>query len=74
MNPYHNLPLGQRSLQRLVDQFNADESLWRSLETKRVLRRTRHLELSWAQREILDYLDWVRRQPLQEYIGFFKGR
>ncbi len=74
MNPYHNLPSGQRALQQLVNQFNADESLWWSLEAKRLSRRTRHLGLSRAQREILDFLDWVRGHPLAECIGFFNRR
>jgi len=39
MNPLHNLPANQRDLQRRVDQWNADEALWRSLEPKRRLRR-----------------------------------
>ncbi len=73
MNPYQNLPSGQRTPQRLVDQFNADESLWRSWEAKRLSRRTRHLRLSRVQREILDLLDWVGGQPLQECIGFLRG-
>jgi hypothetical protein len=32
MNPFYNLPTGQRDLQRRVDQWNADEALWRKLE------------------------------------------
>ena len=32
MNPYYNLPPEQRATQQLVDQFNADERLWRKLE------------------------------------------
>jgi hypothetical protein len=39
MNPYYNLPSEQRRTQRLVDQFNADEKLWRKLEPKRRARR-----------------------------------
>ncbi len=74
MKPYHNLPPGQRALQRLVDQFNVDESLWRRLETNRRSRRTRHLGPSRVQREILDFLDWVKGHPLAECIGIFKRR
>jgi hypothetical protein len=33
MNPFHNLPPHQRALQRLVDQWNADETLWRAVKT-----------------------------------------
>jgi hypothetical protein len=29
MNPYYNLPFEQRMTQRFVDQFNADERLWK---------------------------------------------
>ena len=57
-----------------MDRFNADESLWRLLEAKRLLRRTPHLGLSRAQREIRDFLDRVGEHPLQEYIGFLKGQ
>ena len=32
MNPYYNLPPEQRRTQRLVDQFNTDEKLWKKLE------------------------------------------
>ena len=39
MNPYSNLPPEQRPTQRLVDQFNADERLWKKLEPKRAARR-----------------------------------
>ena len=39
MNPYSNLPPEQRATQRLVDQFNADERLWKKLEPKRAARR-----------------------------------
>ena len=39
MNPYYNLPPEQRRTQRLVDQFNADEKLWKKLEPKRRARR-----------------------------------
>ncbi len=74
MNPYNNLPRRQRALQQLVNQFNVDEWLWRSLEAKRRLRRTRHLGLSRAQREILNFLDWVRGHPLAECIGIFDRR
>ena len=39
MNPYYNIPAGQRITQKIVDQFNADERLWQKLEPKRRLRR-----------------------------------
>jgi hypothetical protein len=39
MISYFNLPSAQRRTQRIVDQFNAAEELWRSLETKRLRRR-----------------------------------
>ncbi len=71
LTPIRNLPPDQRSLQRLVDQFNADESLWRSLEAKRLLQRTRNLGLSRVHREILDFLDWVGKRHLAECIGYF---
>ena len=46
MNPHYNLPPEQRAAQRLVDQFNADEALWRKLEPLRRLRRKAHPPLS----------------------------
>ena len=39
MNPYYNLPPEQRATQQLVDQFNADERLWKKLEAKWRARR-----------------------------------
>ena len=39
MNPYYNLPPGQRMTQHLVDQFNADERLWKKFEPRRRFRR-----------------------------------
>lgn len=39
MNPYYNLTPKQRFTQRLVDQFNADEHLWKKLAPRRRLRR-----------------------------------
>ena len=39
MNPYYNLPPEQRTIQRFVDHFNADEKLWKKLEPKRRARR-----------------------------------
>jgi hypothetical protein len=39
MNPFYNLPPTQRETQRFVDEFNADERLWRKLEPRRRARR-----------------------------------
>jgi hypothetical protein len=39
MSLYSNLPPDQRRVQRLVDQFNAEEELWRAFAVKRCLRR-----------------------------------
>ena len=35
MNPYYNLPPEQRAAQRLVDQYNSDAQLWKTVEPKR---------------------------------------
>jgi hypothetical protein len=39
MNPYYNLAPEQRPIQRLLDQFNAAQRLWKKLEPKRRARR-----------------------------------
>ena len=70
MNPYYNLPPQQRSTQRLVDQFNADEHLWRKLEPKRRLRRKLlRRRLSGKALKRLDLLDFAAARPPQDCIG-----
>ena len=74
MNPYSNLPPEQRPTQRLVDQFNADERLWRSLEPKRRARRKLLPKLSRRKRKKLDLLDFAKARPPQECIGVWVSR
>ncbi|MCZ6780073.1 MAG: hypothetical protein O7C73_00335 [Nitrospirae bacterium] len=69
MNPYYNLPPEQQCIQRLADQSNADEQLWRSLEGKRRLRRKRHPKMSARRRKLLDLLEFARARPPQNCIG-----
>jgi hypothetical protein len=68
MKPYFNLPLHQRNLQRLVDQFNSDEAVWRSLEKYRRLRR-KLLRLTRKQNEALDRLEFAAARPADDCIG-----
>lgn len=72
MRPYNNLPPPQRSIQRLTDQFNADERLWRSLAEKRGERRLRRKgqpRLSAKQHRLLDLLEFANARPPQDCIG-----
>lgn len=71
MNPYYNLPSGQRHGQQLVALFNADERLWRSLEGKRRLRRRLYPRISAKLRKQLDLLDFAKARPLQDCVGLF---
>ena len=74
MNPYYNLPPGQRWIQKLVAQFNADELLWRSLEGKRLLRRMLHPRIRAKRRKLLNLLDFAKARPPQDCIGEVEGR
>ena len=69
MNPYHNLPPEQGATQRLVDQFNADEWLWRKLEPRRRARRKLRPRLSRKNLKKLDLLDFTKARPPQDCIG-----
>jgi len=69
MNPFYNLPPEQRATQRLVDQFNADERLWRKLEPKRRARRKLQPRLSRKKRKNLDLLEFAKARPPQDCIG-----
>ena len=70
MNPYYNLPPGQRLTQHLVDQFNADERLWKKFEPRRRFRRkVLQRVLSRKQLKKLDLLEFSRERPPQECIG-----
>ena len=69
MMHYDNLPLTQRPIQQLADQFNADELLWRSLEPKRRRRRKGRLRLSAKQHRLLDLLEFAKVRPPQDCVG-----
>src|SRR5258707_6194082 len=69
LNPYHNLPVNQRFTQRLVDQFNADERLWKKLEPRRRARRKLLRRLSEKKLKKLDLAEFTRARPPQECIA-----
>ena len=70
MSPYYNLPSEQRSTQRLVDQFNAAEQLWKKLAPRRrVRRKLLKYFLSRKQLKQLDLLEFARERPPLECIG-----
>ncbi len=69
MKPYYNLPPGQRITQRLVDQFNADERLWKKLEPRRRLRRKLLPGVSKKKLKELDLAEFAKAKPPQECVG-----
>ena len=69
MNPYYNLPSPQRELQRLVEQFNDDEALWRSLGRNRRARRKLLKKLTKLQHTTLDLLEFAAARPQDDCIG-----
>jgi hypothetical protein len=71
MNLYGNLPRDQWRVRQLADQFNAEEQLWRSLRTRRRLRRKLLRHLSARHRKRLDLLEFAAARPLQDCMGFF---
>jgi hypothetical protein len=71
MKFYYNLPVKQRRVQQLVDQFNFDENLWRSLRNKRRIRRKALPKLSPKYQKQLDLLEFAAARPRQDCIGFF---
>ena len=73
MTPYYHLPPEQRRVQQIVDQFNADEHLWRSLEAKRRRRRKLHPRMSAKLRRRLDLLELTDYRPPQDCVGQFSG-
>ncbi len=69
MRPYANLPPDQRPTQRLLDQFNADERLWKKLEPKRLARRRIRPRLSPGKLKKLALLEFAQASPPPECIG-----
>lgn len=65
----YNLPPEQRSVQRLVDHWNADERLWQKLEPRRLLRRALRKNLSEAQLRELDLREFAKAKPPVDCIG-----
>ena len=66
---YYNLPSEQHAVQRLVDQWNADERLWKKLEPLRRLRRARRKNLTEAQLRELDLREFAKSRPPADCIG-----
>jgi len=69
MNPYYNLPPEQRFTQRLVDQFNTDERLWKKLAPRR--RARRKLLKKLLPPKVLkefDLLEFARERPPLECV------
>jgi hypothetical protein len=73
VNPYYNLPPEQRMTQHLVDQFNADERLWKKLEPKRRARRKVRPRPSRKGLKKLDLLEFAKARPPQDCIGERSG-
>ena len=71
MNPYYYLLPEQRFTQRLVDQFNADERLWRKLEPRRRARRKLKPLISAKKRKKQDLAEFAKARPPQDCIGQF---
>jgi hypothetical protein len=65
----YNLPPEQRQVQRLVDQWNADERLWQKLEPSRRRRRALRKNLSEAQLHELDLREFATAKPPVDCIG-----
>jgi hypothetical protein len=72
VNFNYNIPPKQGRIQQLVAQFNADEELWFSLETKRRRRRKLHPRMSGKLKRQLDLLEFARARPPQDCIGFWQ--
>jgi hypothetical protein len=69
MSPYSNLPHEQRSTQGIIDQFNADERLWKKLEPRRRLRRRLRPHLSKKKLKSLDLAEFAQARPPLDCIG-----
>jgi hypothetical protein len=73
VNSNYNIPPKQRRTQQLVAQFNADEELWFTLESKRRRRRKLHPRMSVKLKRLLDLLEFARARPPQDCIGFWEA-
>jgi hypothetical protein len=70
VNFNYNIAPKQRRIQQLVAQFNVDEELWFSLESKRRCRRKLFPRMSAKLRRQLDMLEFASARPPQDCIGF----
>jgi hypothetical protein len=73
VNFNYNISPKQRRIQQLVAQFNADEELWLSLESKRHHRRKLHPRMSAKLRRQLDLLEFASARPPQDCVGFWQA-
>jgi hypothetical protein len=73
VNFNYNIPPKQRRIQQLVAQFNADEELWLTLESKRRRRRQLHPRMSVKLKRQRDLLEFARARPPQDCIGFSRA-
>jgi hypothetical protein len=73
MTPVYHLPPERRRAQEFVAQFNADERLWRRLESKRRLRRRLYPRMSAKLRKQLDLLEFAAARPPQDCVGRFSS-
>jgi hypothetical protein len=69
VNPFYNLPPEQRATQRLVEQFNADERLWKKLEPRRRARRKLLRFLSRKELKKRDLLEFATARSPRDCIG-----
>lgn len=69
MNPYYNLPPEQRPTQRLVEQFNANEWLWKKLEPRRRARRKLRPRRPLKKLKQADLLEFAKARPAQDAIA-----
>jgi len=73
VNFNYNIPPKQRRIQQLVAQFNADEELWFSLESKRRRRRKLHSRITAKLKKRLDLLEFASARPPQDCVGFWQA-
>jgi hypothetical protein len=74
MISYSNLPPDQRLTQKCVDQFNADERLWKQLASSRKLRRKLLRGWSKAKLKQLDLVEFSDARPPEDCIGKLVAR
>jgi hypothetical protein len=58
--------------QRLINEFNADEAVWRKLAWKRRLHRLLRPKMSRKKRRQMDLADFAVSQPPKECVGFWR--